>query len=175
MFLCGKSTGGLYINATEWRGQVQVSHLLNTRSLCVCPAQETEGSPRLTHIFIHGHTNACAHACHMIACSMLKLSWTLSLNRSDEAQKRKRRRWVGAHRRERGRSLHTSFQKQYFDWKVSHLDLLKAGLRLVPQLIFPLLPLWLPQTQPLALIETLYDDNHPAVTWILLQTTKGKQ
>lgn len=42
-------------------------------------------------------------------------------------------------------------------------------------LFFPLLPLWLPQTQPLACMETLYDDNHPAAAWTALQSTKGKQ
>ncbi len=42
-------------------------------------------------------------------------------------------------------------------------------------LFFPLLPLWLPQTQPLACMETLYDDNHPAAAWTALQYTKGKQ
>jgi len=94
-FCVGNSTGGLYINGTEWRGQVRVGPLLNTRSLCVCPAQETEGSPRLTRISIHSFTHI-----HMCKVSTQRTShdfifhsrtfwWTLSLNRSDEVQRNK--------------------------------------------------------------------------------------
>ncbi len=190
MFLCWKfHWWSLYQRYwVAWAGSSQP--LLNTRSLCVCPTLETEGSPRLTCISIHSY--ACTRT-HMCAVSTLctshvlsrKFWWTFSMNKADEVQRKRRRDWGGGggggaraleqSEGERGRSLHTSFQKQYFAERLAIWIFWTQDYGWCLSLFFPLLPLWLPQTQPLACMETLYDDNHPAAAWTALQSTKEKQ
>lgn len=109
--------------------------------------------------------------------------WTLSLNRSDEVQRKK---GGGIGGLEKARALDREREREVgVCTPLSKNNILTERLAIwifwtqdygwCLNLFFPLLPLWLPQTQPLACMETLYDDNHPAAAWTALQSTKGKQ
>lgn len=139
------------------------------------------------HPFIYTHIHMCKvstlRTSHDFMFHSRTFWWTLSLNRSDEVQRnkgggigglekaraldREREREVGVHTPLSKNNILTERLAIWIFWTQDYGWCLN--------LFFPLLPLWLPQTQPLACMEILYDDNHPAAAWTALQSTKGKQ